>query len=155
MYPQLYIIQCFLKSLQLVIYSFIDGPHNVTIHYSSDTEELWEGSGKIIITCSAQCFIWQCNYRMYHNRRLVSSQRTYEIAMNRGNSGEYYCRAIQLMIRNCTKFSRTINLDIKCTFSINNYLQYTYVMKNLFIHLYSFTCIYISFINFLDQYIQI
>ncbi|XP_056012164.1 hemicentin-1-like [Ostrea edulis] len=88
------------------------GPKNVTIQYTSDTEELWEGSGTITITCNADCNP-QCNYHIYRDGGWFYTGKTKVLAMDRKNSGNYICTSKNSVITTYTTSSNTIRLDIK------------------------------------------
>ncbi|XP_056009289.1 carcinoembryonic antigen-related cell adhesion molecule 5-like [Ostrea edulis] len=89
------------------------GPTNVTIQYTSDRDELWEGDGKISITCNADCNP-QCNrWSLYHNRHWLSSKKTYTFAMDRENSGQYSCTARNSVQGTNVKSSNTVRLHLK------------------------------------------
>ncbi|XP_056012174.1 hemicentin-1-like [Ostrea edulis] len=90
-------------------------PKNVTIQYTSDTDELWEGNGTITITCNADCNP-QCKFLMYRNgryRQRVSSEKTKVLTMNRRYSGGYSCEAWNSVRRTPVNSSNSITLDIK------------------------------------------
>ncbi|XP_048775018.2 hemicentin-1-like isoform X2 [Ostrea edulis] len=98
------------------------GPNYVTIQYTSDREELWEGRGEITITCNADCNP-RCNYWIRHNGIYVSTEKTYAFSMDRKKSGEYSCAASN-SVSTFAIFSETMTLDIKYGPS-NVTIQYT------------------------------
>ncbi|XP_056012191.1 B-cell receptor CD22-like isoform X2 [Ostrea edulis] len=106
------IVHLVLFSCHLILAFAEDGPNNVTIHYTGDGEELWEGSGKITMTCNADCNP-RCNYWIRHNGDWSSSQKTKVLTLDRKNSGQYSCTARNSVRETNVKSSNTIRLHIK------------------------------------------
>jgi hypothetical protein len=124
---------------QIALNFFIlDDPSNVTIQYTSDPEELWEGNGNITITCNADCNP-KCHYRLFHNGSSYwvyynggwyPPLQTTIIDMDRKKSGNYTCAAWNSVERSPVNSINAVKLHIKCMSNINNQFYVQTILSN-------------------------
>ncbi|XP_062569808.1 hemicentin-1-like [Saccostrea cucullata] len=87
------------------------GPRNVSI-YSTDLEDVWEGTGYVNLTCRADCNPGCARYQIYHDERVLSNTSTTSITKHRKNSGKYSCGAYDVMSGEFVR-SAEVDIDIK------------------------------------------
>ncbi|XP_061170084.1 sialoadhesin-like [Saccostrea echinata] len=88
------------------------GPTNVSIHYTSNREDLWEGKENVTLTCRADCNPRCDKYRIYYNGQVLSNTRMTYIEKDRKNSGNYSCAAYDVKSGGYVS-SAEVDIDIK------------------------------------------
>nr|XP_022322817.1 B-cell receptor CD22-like [Crassostrea virginica] len=89
------------------------GPRNVSIEYTTDHGNLWEGHGYITIRCNADCNPPCDRYLIYHNDTLKDTSKEIKITKTRENSGRYFCSASNSVRRGNVKSSTNVDITVK------------------------------------------
>ncbi|XP_062619581.1 uncharacterized protein LOC134281130 [Saccostrea cucullata] len=80
--------------------------------YSTDLEDLWEGTGDVTVTCRADCNPRCDRYQIYHDGRVLSYTNVTSITKDRKSSGKYSCGAYDIKSRRYVR-SAEVDIDIK------------------------------------------